>query len=152
MNAPRYIQKELNLINPLYFSVHDPRPRLSYRLEDEKYVIDTQGRWHVRKWKSIHPINQRIETWMFNSVPILIVHQSSPDAKDIGYMDIDMRVIHRIREGLWNALNYKKLLAKIDQSNDDLQAKAEAEEEYIHRYGAKAIWRHYQEPTIFLGG
>ena len=65
---------------------------------------------------------------------------------------LDRRAIDSVREGLWNALNAKKILQQIDAENDKQIYSAEIEDELIARELAKSIWHHYQEPTIFLNG
>jgi len=150
MKAPRYIQEELKLINPQYFAVHDPSPRL-YSVEEGFLTVDTRGRWLIRKWKYTHPYSQKLDTWRFNSTPIMTLCQESATGQDIGYEPLDMRAVHSVRQGLYNARHAKELLLSIDKSNDDLVAKAEAEEEYIFRYAAKQIYKHFREPTVFLG-
>ena len=55
MRAERWIQRELSLINPLYFAVWD------------KY------QWRIRKWQSIHPLNHRIENWLIASTNIMSI-------------------------------------------------------------------------------
>ena len=124
MRAARWIQRELSLINPLYFAVWD------------KY------QWRIRKWRSIHPLNHRIENWLIASTNIM----------SIPYEMLDRRAIDSVREGLWNALNAKKILQQIDAENDKQIYSAEIEDELIARELAKSVWHHYQEPTIFLNG
>lgn len=152
MKAPKYINKELNLISDLYFVVHDPLPRICGNGEEIPYFIDRQGRWLVRKWKSAHPINQRLDTWRFNSVNILTINETDNEDNDIGYHSLDMRTIDAMRMGFYWARNAKYLLQNIDRSNDDLVEKADIEEDYIHRHGAKMMWKYNRESSVFLGG
>lgn len=126
MRAERWIQHELRLINPLYFAVWDTE----------------KNAWRIRKWQSIHPLNHRIDNWRFASTGIMTVP----------YELLDRRAIDAVREGLWNAINAKKILQQIDESNARLMEKAEVEDELLARELAKSIWHHYQEPTIYLNG
>lgn len=152
MNAPKYIQKELSLIDPLYFIAYDPLPRVCGNGEEIPLFVDKQGRWLVRKWKTVNPINQRLDTWRFNSINILTVSKTDEGNNDIGFCSIDRRVIDTMREGFYWARNAKRILHDIDRSNDSMVEREEAEEDYIHRYGAKMIWRRFREPRVFLGG
>jgi len=124
MRAERWINRELRLINPLYFAVWD------------------KTTWRIRKWQSIHPLNHRIENWQIASTGIMTVP----------YELLDRRAIDAVREGLWNAINAKKILLEIDRNNDRLQDNAAIEDELIARELAKSIWHHYRESTIFLNG
>lgn len=156
MRAPKYMQAELSLISPLYFVVHDLSSKICYNeLSDDEegvFYTDVRGRWRVRKWKSIHPINHRLSTWKFNSTNIFKVCQCSEDGGDIGYEPLDMRTAEVVKEGLKNAINAKRFLQSIDKYNDDLVEKATIEEEYIFRHGAKMMWKYNREPMIDLGG
>ena len=124
IRAERWIQRELKLINPLYFAVFDGK------------------KWRIRKWQSIHPLNHRIECWQINSKNIM----------SVPYGMLDRRAIDAVREGLWNALNAKKILLEIDRANDRQIYKAEIEDNLIARELAKSVWKHYREPSIFLNG
>ena len=152
MNAPRYIQDELKLIDSRYFAVFDPLPRVCGNGAEVPLFVDKQGRWLIRKWKSVHPIDQRLNTWRFNSTDILTVKETDDEDNDMGFHALDRRVLDAMKMGFYWARNAKQLLQDIDKSNEDMEAKEEAEEDYIHRYGAKMIWRRYREPRIFLGG
>ncbi|MBW1975272.1 MAG: hypothetical protein JRI45_06840 [Deltaproteobacteria bacterium] len=155
MLAPRYIQRELRLVHPDYFAVFDPHPRVIV-LDDPDgvslKVIDPFGRWLIRKWMRLFPIDRRLDTWKFNSGHILTITRENEIGQDIGYLSLDMRAVHAVKEGLYHARNAKKLLAKIDQHNSDLEEKNEQEDWYLHRYAAKCIWHRYREPTVVLGG
>lgn len=146
MLAPKYIQRELKAINPLYFAVFDSRPRFA------NMKVDKDGRWLIRKWKTTHPLQQRIENWKFMSLPILTIKNEDQNGRDIGYCQLDMRAIHTIKEGLYNARIAKTILAKIDEANDTMVAKEDEEYEYQLRAAAKRVWHRYREPTVFLGG
>ncbi len=127
MKASRYIQKELQAINSLYFAVYD----------------EPHFKWRIRKWKSMHRMNHVSNHWTWDSTPIvsLEIHE-----------DLSMNVIHTMNKGFYHARNYKRLLEEIDVSNDKLEASHDTETEYIGRDMAKQIWHHYQEKTIDLGG
>ena len=70
----------------------------------------------------------------------------------VPYEMLDRRAIDAVREGLWNALNAKKILLEIDRANDRQIYKAEIEDNLIARELAKSVWKHYREPSIFLNG
>jgi len=62
------------------------------------------------------------------------------------------RVIEDFKESLYWARNSKELLSDIDRSNARLAASMRDDEDYAHRTGARAIYKHYNEPTVFYGG
>lgn len=134
MRAPNYIQKELNLIHPLYFAAFEP----------------IMKRWHIRKWISFQPINHKIVHWKQLSTNILTIRKEDNVGNDIGYMPLDMRAVEAVKEGLYWARNAKKLLQEIDDANQGVVEKADEEDEYLHRYAAKRIWSHYREPSVFI--
>ena len=152
MLAQRYIQKELSLIDSRYFAAFDPLPRLCGNGEEIPFFIDTQGRWLIRKWKSVHPINQRFDTWRFNSVNILTVNETDEEDNDIGFHPLDRRVIDAMRMGFYWSRHSRRLLQEIDKNNTNIEEKAEAEDEYVHRHLAKMIWKYHREPTFDMGG
>lgn len=142
MLAEGYVQKELGLINPLYFATYDNTPQHS----------DGRGRWHIRKWKSVFLANHRISNWRFASINILTLRKEDETGNDIGYRPLDIRAVKTVQEGLYWAKRAKILARKIDDSNQYMEENAEQEMGYISRYMAKRIWHYYREPTIILGG
>ena len=124
MKAPGYIQRELKLIDPLYFAVYNRRTRM----------------WNIRKWLCRNPINQVF--WELNSNLVKRVVGNEITAKDL----------FELREGLYNALRARYIARKIDEHNMRLQEAADKEDDYQHRAAAKAIYHHYNEPTVCLGG
>lgn len=125
MTTPTYIKQELRCIDPLYFAVFDKQKEV----------------WKIRKWKSIHPINHKIDNWRFVSTNIMTIDD-----------ELDMRVIHAMQEGFYWARHAMELVRDIDESNKELERKHSIETELIGRDAAKAIWGHYREPSVYLSG
>lgn len=133
MKAERYIQRELKLINPLYFAIFN----------------DKLKRWQIRKWDSVHPIRHR--NWDINSSLIKTIKREDEQGNDIGYKDLTALELKLLRMGFYWARNAKKLLDDIDTHNYYLEQKALEDEEYYARWAAKDIWRHYRHQRVFLG-
>jgi len=80
MKAERYFQKELSLINPLYFAVYNEKTK----------------KWGVRKWRSPYHTND----WRISSDIVMAVK----------YDRLDGRTLHDLRRGLYQARRLKYLL------------------------------------------
>ena len=93
MLASRWIQSCLRLIDRNYFAVFS----------------EPHYRWHVRKWVNLNyePKLGSIHNWQYKSKLILEVRKEDHIGNDIGYQDLDMRVIKTIEEGLYHARNMK---------------------------------------------
>jgi len=135
--APRYIQKELSLINSMYFGVYNP----------EKH------RWQIRKWKGVYP--KKLSLWREFSENILTIRREEMTDEgliDAGYMEIDMRTIDAIRKSHWWKLQWKKKIAEMDWRNEKRERQAQEQMEYESKYAAKRIWRAMHEPTVHQSG
>ena len=122
MYVPYSFVKDLSLINPKYFANYD----------------EMSGTWIIRKWLGAYPRPRTVET---DSKIICIVP----------YPMLDERILSKIRRGLYFAQKTKELIQKIDESNARLVEQADVETEYVSRYMAKDIYRHYREPRM-VGG
>jgi len=142
MLTPQWFQRELSLINNDYFCVFD-------LLENP---IDNEGLWVIRKWKFKNPISRQLYSWRENSTPIMVIHDTDIWTGELRYKRLDMSIVSSIREGQYWARRGLELAYKVDADNARLMEQAEAEEDYIHRYAAKKLWKLNREPTINLSG
>ena len=138
MLAPLQIQRDLRLISPNYFVVFS----------------EPHYRWHVRKWVGLNYIPKLGNTtsWQLRSTLILEVRKEDHIGNDIGYQDLDMRVIKTIQEGLYHARNMKQLIQEVDRANDKKDENFSKTQEELARDMATRIWHKFQEPTVFLEG
>lgn len=136
MNAEAYIQKDLKCIDPNYFAVFNYKNK----------------RWEIRKWLTQYPRRGGRAYWLDNSKLIFIVRQEDEDGYDCGYEPLDMRVISALQKSHWFKLRWKKELARIDRNNERLTEQADREMELQSRDMARAIYKYYREPSVFLGG
>lgn len=137
MNCPQYIQKELNLIDSMYFAVYNP----------EKH------RWQIRKWQGIYP--KKLYLWREFSENILTINREEMTDEgliDAGYMEIDMRTVDAIRKSHWWKLHWKKNIQELDGRNERRERQEQAQLEYESKYVAKRIWRNLHEPTVHQSG
>lgn len=138
MLTPNWVQKELSLINPMYFAVYNPE----------------EGRWQIRKWAGIFP--KKHSLWKEFSENILTIckeeYTDTSGLQDVGYMNIDMRTIDAIRESHWWKLDYKRKIQELDMRNEKRDRQSSEELDYEGRYAAKRIWRNLHEPTVHLSG
>ena len=143
------MQRELRLIDGLYFAVYNPM------ITDGKSMSCGKGRWQIRKWVGCIP--KRLSLWDCHEYSEVIyticIEEMTPDGLiDSGYEPLDMRIIADIRKSdHWKA-NSKRELEEMDWRNERHGRFEEAELEYQTRYYAKKIWRIRREPTINLSG
>lgn len=137
MLAPLWIQSCLRLIDRNYFAVY----------------CEPRRRWQVRKWSTLHiPKIGNTRDWRDRSVLILEVRKEDHIGNDIGYQDLDIRVIKTIQEGLYHARNMKQLIEEVDNANDKKDKDFSKNQEAMARDLATRIWHRFQEPSIYLGG
>ncbi len=122
MHVPTWFARDLSLIHPKYFAHYDER----------------SGTWRIRKWLGMYSHPYTVEE---NSVLICIVR----------YPTLDTRILSDIRRGLYLATKAKEIAQRIDASNARLMESGDVETEYVSRYMAKDIYRHYREPRV-IGG
>lgn len=138
MIAPRWIQKELGLIDSMYFSVFNPEKQ----------------RWQIRKWTGVFPKKHHL--WREFSENILTIYREEytdrAGLQDVGYMDMDRRTIDAIRESHWWKLRWKQNVQALDWRNEKRDRQASEELDYQGRYAARQIWRSMKEPTVCLSG
>ena len=149
MICPRYITQELKAIDSMYFAVFNPC------IIERKSMSAGRGRWQVRKWVGNRP--KRLDLWNcygYSEVIMTICKEEMTDRglTDVGYEDIDRRVIDAIRESHWWKSDWKRKVADIDWNNEKLERQANAELDYQSKYVAKRVWRSWREPTINLSG
>lgn len=121
----RWFERELKLINPLYFAAFNRRTK----------------KWSIRKWVSDRKIHQ-IDPWGFRSHVVMAVK----------YPKMDMRTIDDLRRGLYQARRAKYLMREIDEANRENEARIDREQTDIHKSGAKDIWNHYHNMSLDIGG
>lgn len=127
MRAQIWVQKELSLIDPLYFAVWDT----------------PNWCWRVRKWTSTHPIDHKLTLW----------ESRSENVTKLPIMEeFNMEFINSMREGLYWARNAKYLLQEIDESNARLEERENEEQDYMARFMAKEVYRIFREPRVILSG
>ena len=138
MDAPLWIQRDLRLISPNYFAVYSEPTR----------------RWQVRKWVNMSYVPKlgRTTDWRDKSELILVVRKEDYIGNDIGYQDLDIRVIETIQEGLYHARNMKQLVQEVDRANDKREENFSRTQEELARDMATQIWHKMREPTVYLGG
>lgn len=138
MIAPEWIQKELGLIDSMYFAVFNPE----------------KTRWQIRKWIGVYP--KKFFLWKEFSENILTIcreeYTSDRGLQDVGYMDMDRRTIDAIRESHWWKLDYKRKIQELDERNDKREQRSKDQLEYESKYVAKRVWRSMHEPTVHLSG
>ena len=148
MLAPKYLQKELALINPMYFVIYNPYIR------ERNNMSYGKGRWQVKKWKGVFP--KKLSLWDTDECEVIMTickeEVTDRGLADIGYEDVDMRVVNAIRESHWWRLGWKKKVADMDWKNEGLERQANAELEYQSKYVASRVWHAVREPTIHLSG
>ena len=148
MITPRYLTQELKAIDSMYFIVFNSC------ILDRKSMSAGRGRWQVRKWVGIYP--KRLDLWdtEMSEVIITICKEEMTDRGlvDVGYEDIDRRVINAIRESHWWKLDWKRKVADVDWNNEKLERQADAELDYQSKYVARRAWHMEREPTINLSG
>lgn len=131
--VPAYIQREIRAINPLYFAVWD------------------NARQYWRVVKKRYP-SSKMRNWRFDSVPILKVLDNEDLHAKAKYKALDMRTIHMMQEGFYNARRAMEISRAIDHHNEALEEKANEDARYIGRETGRSIWRHFREPFIDMGG
>lgn len=140
MLTPKWFNKELELIDPMFFCIFNP----------------SIERWQIRKWKGVYP--KALHLWdtdaseLIFTVTIEDYTEDDGFIADAGYKDLDMSEIHAIRKSHWFKLKWKKRIAEIDWKNEMLERRANQRLEDESKMAAKAIWRHYREPTVDYGG
>lgn len=149
MKADNLIQRELKLIDGLYFAVYNPM------IKDGKSMSYGKGRWQIQKWIGTTP--KRLHLWDchgYSEVIYTICEEEMTDLGlvDAGYKEMDMRIIADIRESDWLKANWKREIAAMDWRNEKRSRFEEAELEYQSIYYAKKVWRVRHEPTINLSG
>jgi len=149
MLAPAYIQRELQLIDPLYFIVYNPC------ITDGINMSFGKGRWQIRMWSGVYP--KRLDLWNTDaSEDILTICEEEFTQErglhDTGYLEISMADIHAIRKSHWWKLRWKEKIAALDERNDKKETASDEELNYQSKYVAKRIWRHLHEPTVNLSG
>lgn len=148
MYAERWIQKELELINPMYFAVLNPH------IDERINPSYGEQRWQIRKWLGVFP--KRMGLWNTDASETILTlcDEALVDGgiQDIGYVEIDMQAIHTIRESHWWKLRWKQEVAAIDWHNDQLEIKANASLEEEGKMAARRIWHANREKDVFLDG
>ena len=147
MNTPKYITQELKAIDSMYFAVFNSC------IVDRKSMSAGRGRWQIRKWVGIYP--KRLGLWNEESEVIMTLckeEMSDRGLVDVGYEDIDERVVSAIRKSHWWKLDYKRKLEDVDWHNEKLERQANAELDYQSKYVARQAWHMEREPTVHLSG
>ena len=146
MICPRYIQKGLSLIDKLYFAAFNPCV--------EGGMSNKKGRWQVRKWVGVFP--KRLNLWdtdMSDAIMTICREEVTEDGLvDIGYEEIDMRVVTAIRKSNYWKNQWKKKIAEMDWRNERKERQANIELDYQSKYVARQVWHMEREPTVHLSG
>lgn len=133
-NPPNWFNRELKLIDKDYFAVWDSKIR----------------RWVIRLWKLPH--NKRDERSPSDikrkSVPVLVVAERDNMSRDIGYHELDNRVLFSLKLRKRNSeIPTEKFLKMIDDANKEVEERADREIEDIVKDAAniginamKRIW------------
>ncbi len=141
MRTPNYLQKEIQAIDPSnkfrLFIIYNP----------------DINRWQVRKWLTRFPLKHDYRwNWRFKSELCQTVCQEDTHGYDVGYMDIDMRLIRAWQWSTDMINNRKKQFIKeLDDENQELEESADREYDYQNRAAAKAIYRFKNEPSVYVG-
>ena len=146
MKTPDYLQSAIQAI--------DPSNKFKLFII---YNIDI-NRWQVRKWLIQFPLKCDYYSpsggnWRFKSELCQTIYIEDEYENDIGYKDVDMRIIHAWQESTDIILHRKKeFIQMLDKRNQDLEEGADREFDYQARAVAKNIWKYYREPSFFYGG
>lgn len=132
MHGPRWSQDEARLIKPEYFVVFNPLTE----------------RWEVRKWASLYWQND----WQLHGFSSFVRKSCLHDdqGRDIGFRPLDARLFYELKRGLYNARRAIYYLRELDEANRRMEEAADAEQDYQHKAAAKAIYKHYREPSVFV--
>ena len=148
MRAPNYVQKELRAIDSMYFAIYNPC------ILDRKSMSAGRGRWQIRKWIGVYP--KRLDLWDTDASELIMTvckeEVTDRGLIDVGYDEIDIRVIQAIRESHWWKLDYKRKIQELDWHNEKKERQANAQLDYESKYVAKRIWRSRHEPTVHQDG
>lgn len=137
--APRHLQREIQNISPRYF--------LDWN--------NIKERWEVRAWTHFYwkPSVYKIEQGIRKDTPCYLIrrcYKNDEMGRDVGYRPLDHGFIVDNMVGFYNTQQVKKLLHQIDSNNKMIQDAVDSQEDYEHRAAAKAIYKHYREPSVFI--
>jgi hypothetical protein len=139
--APRHLQRGIQEVCPRYF--------LDWNNRIE--------RWEARAWTHFYwkPTVKKIEDWIRRAVSSYHIRRcfySDEQGHDIGHRKLDYGFILDNKIGVWNTNRAMALLREIDARNQMIEDAANSQEDYEHRAAAKAIYKHFREPSVYLGG
>jgi hypothetical protein len=138
--TPAYFQHEVQLIDRDWFVCWNPR----------------KDRWQVRIWL-VDSTQERTPNAAFDiiarkSVAIMTVcFYDDSFTKDIGYKPLDARTLLALKISRRNADNPDAIAHDIDESNARLEAQWDAELDYMMKDAAKHAYKHFHEPSVYLG-
>ncbi len=142
LQAPDGYQREIQAVCPRYFITWN-------QLRD---------RWEVQAWTHppyFKPSPYKIEQLIRRGAEAYLIrrcYKQDEKGHDIGFKPLDHRFIEDNIIGVYNTHQLKKLLSMLDAHNDNLERQAEEQEDYEHRAAAKALYHHFREPSVYLGG
>ena len=148
MLAPQYITKELKEIDGLFFTVFNPRVKGG--------MSNGRGRWQVRKWVGNRP--KKLDLWNcygYSDVIMTICKEAVTEKSgliDIGYEEMDRRVVTAIRKSNHWKNQWKQKIADMDWRNEKKERQANAQLEYEAKAASKSIYRVMHEPQVYLSG
>jgi len=137
--APSYIQEYLRAIDSVLFAVWNPKKK----------------RWQVREWTVFYPTSwdlRDFNAWMKKSSLCHTVCERDDSYRDIGYRKLDYRAILTILRSKCFNEDADVEIRKIDEENKRAELEVLKTSDEIAKDCGKRLYRHWQCPTVYLGG
>ena len=117
-----------------------------------------KDRWEAQAWTirpHFKPSPYKIEKWIREGRESYLIRRcfrEDEGGRDIGYKPLDFRFIRANKIGVYNLQQVKKLLAILDDHNARMSESIDEQEDYEHRAAAKAVYKHFREPSVYMRG
>jgi len=137
MNYNFWFLRELRAFDPKLFVVFDNRKQ----------------RYEVREWAVNHPTKRDArcyDLWIRKSNLIETVSEKDELLSDLGYRDLDRRILYSLKRSVRDSEDPERTLYNIDEANRILEEKGDVETEDASRRMAKEIWHFSKEPTVSM--
>lgn len=146
MITPLWFDKELKLIDPMYFAIFHPHIKSG--------TSSGKARWQIRKWLGVFPKRKDLWDTDMSELIFTICDEQVVDGglEDVGFVDLNMEAIVAMRESHWWKLDWKRKVEAIDWNNEQLERKANITLEEEGRMAARRIWHANREKDVFLDG
>lgn len=134
MQAERWFQGELALINKHYFAAWNSR----------------KHRWQIRAWKRGARPDFR---WPYreerSTVIMTVCHMDG--TRDVGFMPLDQRTLFAVKKSVRDSENPEWLLREVDESNARLEDSFDKENKLIAKELTTSVDNHFHSHTVDLG-